>query len=292
MFFSTVHCCCSYIVVNFRPKKWITNWFARQRKKNRVKQEDVSSFKAEYQELVLDTVTLPKKPEAKKATPAKQPVIPKLEYPDENEIQLLSSPLFVTKASHAYNEPPGSSPSTAVSTSHSSISVLTPVSTDPLNASADFNQPSCFAHSTEHSYKPYQPQTLSFPLFFDAKENLLPDYMRAQPADYTFNANIPSAVLRAMPYAQAYSMQMQEPSFMTQLPFPLHYSCPPASSSLADTLNPQLAPLKHLSILANQNYPNDTNVLSACLLDEQLGQNDPFQAAMGLVYMSRLGLNW
>ncbi|PBK97509.1 hypothetical protein ARMGADRAFT_641355 [Armillaria gallica] len=61
---------------------------------------------------------------------------------------------------------------------------------------------------------------------------------------------------------------------------------------MADTLNPQLTPLKHLSVLANQNYPNDPNVLSACLFDEQLGQNDPFQAAMGLVYMSRLGLNW
>lgn len=38
--------------------------------------------------------------------------------------------------------------------------------------------------------------------------------------------------------------------------------------------------------------PQRPNVLSACLFDEQLGQNDPFQAAMGLVYMSRLGLNW
>ncbi|KAK0487602.1 hypothetical protein IW261DRAFT_1415249 [Armillaria novae-zelandiae] len=164
----------------------------------------------------------------------------------------------------------------------------TPVS---LNPSADLNQSPWIAPSAEHSYAPYQTrtQTQSSPWLFDAKKNLPPDYMRA---DYTFNGNTPSSVSCTIPYAQAASIQMQEPSFMNQLSFPLHYSYPPTSSYLADTLNPQLTPLKHLSVLANQNYPNDLNVLSACLFDEQLGQNDPFQAAMGLVYMSRLGLNW
>ncbi|KAK0244066.1 hypothetical protein EDD85DRAFT_1017816 [Armillaria nabsnona] len=262
------------------------SWLLLIRKKHRVKQEDVCSLKAEYQEPALTPYkkTTPKR--NKKATPAKPPVIPKLEYPDEDEIQLLSSPLSVSKAFRAYNEPLGSSPSTAASTNHSSMSAPTPVA---LNASADINQSPWIAPSAEHPYAPYQPQTLSSPWLFDAKENLPPDYMRA---DYTFNANIPSSVSCTIPYAQAASMRMQEPSFMNQLSFPLHYSYPPTSSFMADTLNPQLTPLKHLSVLANQNYPNDPNVLSACLFDEQLGQNDPFQAAMGLVYMSRLGLNW
>ncbi|KAG7445814.1 uncharacterized protein BT62DRAFT_181338 [Guyanagaster necrorhizus] len=276
------------------PKKWISNWFMRQRKKNRVKQEDV--FKAEYQEPALDTVTTPKRSapkRTKKAMSVKQLVTPKLEYPDEDEIQLLSSPLPVSKAFDAYHELSGSSPSTAISTNHSqAISAPTPAWTAPINADGSSSQQPWIAPSTDRSHMLGQPQFMPSPWPFDAKENLPDDYMRTQVADHMhYNGNIPSSVSCAMPYTQASFMQ-QQPSFMDQLQFPRHHSYPPTSALIADTLNPQLTPLRHLSVLANQNYPNDASVLSACLLDEQLGQNDPFQAAMGLVYLSRLGLNW
>ncbi|KAG6853920.1 hypothetical protein C0991_012410 [Blastosporella zonata] len=55
------------------------------------------------------------------------------------------------------------------------------------------------------------------------------------------------------------------------------------------------APLKHLDVLApspdyNENFSIDEMI--NLLLDERLATEDPFQAAMGLVFASQLGLSW
>ncbi|KAF8158070.1 hypothetical protein B0H34DRAFT_707397 [Crassisporium funariophilum] len=70
-----------------------------------------------------------------------------------------------------------------------------------------------------------------------------------------------------------------------------------------DVLDPSRAPLKHLTdvledfksqdgkysgLLDTQEYEN----LLRCLLDEELAMTNPFQAAMGLVLLSKLGLHW
>ncbi|KAF8194226.1 hypothetical protein BJ912DRAFT_194064 [Pholiota molesta] len=70
-----------------------------------------------------------------------------------------------------------------------------------------------------------------------------------------------------------------------------------------DIIDPALAPLKHLTdvlgdfkdehgtytrLLAHEERDN----LLKCLLDEGLVQNSPFQAAMALSLLSKLGFEW
>ncbi|KAG6892751.1 hypothetical protein C0993_003084, partial [Termitomyces sp. T159_Od127] len=53
------------------------------------------------------------------------------------------------------------------------------------------------------------------------------------------------------------------------------------------------APLKYLDVLApfpNESLPMDE--MMSRLLDPQLAEEDPFQAAMGLAFASQLGLHW
>ena len=68
-------------------------------------------------------------------------------------------------------------------------------------------------------------------------------------------------------------------------------------------LDPSLAPLKHLTdILGGFRARDGTYAkladlqeregLIKCLLDDELERRSPFQAAMGLVLLSKLGLNW
>lgn len=56
------------------------------------------------------------------------------------------------------------------------------------------------------------------------------------------------------------------------------------------------APLKHLTVLHNPDgtYPHDIDedTLLNRLLDSSLPDRDPFQAAMALVFLSRLGFEW
>ena len=79
---------------------------------------------------------------------------------------------------------------------------------------------------------------------------------------------------------------------------------PSISSFLAGTvLDPLLAPLKHLTdILDNFKDAEGTYMpltqeeyrpgLMKCLLDQGLAERSPFQAAMGLSLLSRLGVKW
>ena len=77
-------------------------------------------------------------------------------------------------------------------------------------------------------------------------------------------------------------------------PFPTFYN---------EALDPSLAPLKHLTdVLARFQDQDGTYTklvdlqereeLMKCLLDEELARRSPFQAAMGLVLLSKLGLEW
>ena len=52
--------------------------------------------------------------------------------------------------------------------------------------------------------------------------------------------------------------------------------------------------LKHLSVLqiGKRGTRMTEDEMFEHLLDENLAQRDPFQAAMGLVFMSRRGLEW
>ncbi|KAF9021441.1 hypothetical protein BDZ89DRAFT_241784 [Hymenopellis radicata] len=60
----------------------------------------------------------------------------------------------------------------------------------------------------------------------------------------------------------------------------LHCSTTLSDASITHLMS-QAGPLKYLPVL------QDPNVTDS-LLDEHLAQQDPFQAAMGLVYLSRL----
>lgn len=63
-------------------------------------------------------------------------------------------------------------------------------------------------------------------------------------------------------------------------------------------LDSSKAPLKHLTVIhsCQMDYVEDTfdtaNVMIDRLLDEKLAESDPFQATMGLVFLSQLGLEW
>jgi hypothetical protein len=56
------------------------------------------------------------------------------------------------------------------------------------------------------------------------------------------------------------------------------------------------APLKHLSVLQGDDGAVCADMtldeMYERLLDDDLATSDPFQAAMGLVFMSRTGLDW
>jgi hypothetical protein len=70
--------------------------------------------------------------------------------------------------------------------------------------------------------------------------------------------------------------------------------------SYSSALDPLKAPLKHLTILQSLDVDRtdmspvfDTaDLMIDRLLDERLAVDDPFQATMGLVFLSQLGLNW
>lgn len=68
-------------------------------------------------------------------------------------------------------------------------------------------------------------------------------------------------------------------------------------------LDPSLAPLKHLTDILGSfrdqagTYAKLVDMqeregLMKCLLDDELARRSPFQAAMGLVLLSKLGLEW
>jgi hypothetical protein len=66
-------------------------------------------------------------------------------------------------------------------------------------------------------------------------------------------------------------------------------------------LDPSKAPLKHINIVlpSQINYTKDITAafntadgMIDRLLDEKLAEDDPFQATMGLVLLSQLGLEW
>ena len=78
------------------------------------------------------------------------------------------------------------------------------------------------------------------------------------------------------------------PHKITTLLSPLY---PPHPSSATSPLDNLTTPLKYLTALRDtHNFGPD--VILSRLLDEELIQSDPFQAAMGLVFLSRLGLEW
>ncbi|KAG6915357.1 hypothetical protein DXG01_011985 [Tephrocybe rancida] len=57
--------------------------------------------------------------------------------------------------------------------------------------------------------------------------------------------------------------------------------------------DPTMTPLKHLDVLAPFSAGSlSTDDILNLLLDERLATGDPFQAAMGVVFASQLGLNW
>lgn len=83
------------------------------------------------------------------------------------------------------------------------------------------------------------------------------------------------------------------------------YMAPPAQllpqQHYTSLLDPSATPLKYLSVLEPfERRVGPDGVYAALhqdvvfdrLLDENLVQVDPFQAAMGLVFLSRLGLEW
>lgn len=70
-----------------------------------------------------------------------------------------------------------------------------------------------------------------------------------------------------------------------------------------DILNPSLAPLKHLTGVLDEFKGSDGTYsslfnenargrLMGCLLDETLVETNPFQAAMGLSLLSKVGHQW
>jgi hypothetical protein len=70
-----------------------------------------------------------------------------------------------------------------------------------------------------------------------------------------------------------------------------------------EALDPSLAPLKHLTDVLGRFRDEDgaytkladlqeREELMKCLLDDELARRSPFQAAMGLVLLSKLGLEW
>ncbi|KAF9481213.1 hypothetical protein BDN70DRAFT_992128 [Pholiota conissans] len=73
--------------------------------------------------------------------------------------------------------------------------------------------------------------------------------------------------------------------------------------SLKDAINPSLAPLKHLTEILHE-YKDELGTyarllafeesdnIKKCLLDEKLMKNNPFQAAMALALLSKLGFEW
>lgn len=75
-----------------------------------------------------------------------------------------------------------------------------------------------------------------------------------------------------------------------------HYRSPPY-----DPLDPSTTPLKHLTLFKPFETHHTATGTSALLdphnvmeslLDSTLADEDPFQATMGLVFLSRLGLDW
>ncbi|KAJ2916992.1 hypothetical protein MD484_g3411, partial [Candolleomyces efflorescens] len=91
----------------------------------------------------------------------------------------------------------------------------------------------------------------------------------------------------------------------------IYTNAPPAAESYGqypDFLDPLHAPLKHLTGILDPIFPptsgrggyeallelegRQRQVVMEKLLDEELGVNDPFKAAMGLVLTSKMGLQW
>ncbi|KAF9016967.1 hypothetical protein BDZ89DRAFT_1141067 [Hymenopellis radicata] len=100
-----------------------------------------------------------------------------------------------------------------------------------------------------------------------------------------------SALHRLIPRPDSYNATsalepLQSTNLSVYRPISLPLSAYNDASDLSDAhLMSQAAPLKYLPVL------QDPNVTDS-LLDERLVQQDPFQAAMGLVYLSRRGLRW
>jgi hypothetical protein len=74
-------------------------------------------------------------------------------------------------------------------------------------------------------------------------------------------------------------------------------SVPPGDGSVFDMGK---TPLKHLSVLQGGYHMGEGGAVRSMTVDEMyerlltddLATSDPFQAAMGLVFMSRTGLHW
>ncbi|KAF9016970.1 hypothetical protein BDZ89DRAFT_1141070 [Hymenopellis radicata] len=119
------------------------------------------------------------------------------------------------------------------------------------------------------------------PLLYDSS-----GYPQVYPEPYPV-----SALHRLIPRPDSYNTTsalepLQSTNLSVYRPISLPLSAYNDASDLSDAhLMSQAAPLKYLPVL------QDPNVTDS-LLDERLVQQDPFQAAMGLVYLSRRGLRW
>jgi hypothetical protein len=60
----------------------------------------------------------------------------------------------------------------------------------------------------------------------------------------------------------------------------------------ASNFDSSKAPLKHLGIVPADYTKETVDIMMDRLLDERLAEDDPFQATMGLVFLSQLGLKW
>jgi hypothetical protein len=118
----------------------------------------------------------------------------------------------------------------------------------------------------------------SIPLYYSGRSNYEEGFVNADAEDLDISAQYNHLTSR-MEAAQS---------------FPTFYN---------EALDPSLAPLKHLTDVLGKFRDQDGTYtklvdlqeregLLKCLLDEELARRSPFQAAMGLVLLSKLGLEW
>ncbi|ESK95253.1 hypothetical protein Moror_4011 [Moniliophthora roreri MCA 2997] len=123
-------------------------------------------------------------------------------------------------------------------------------------------------------------------------------YKRIQPALYP-DVKISPQLIPSFAYTQRVYQSENNPAVAIRPvgPETSRASSPqpqPPCYTLPRPMNDQLTPMKHLTILQTKFQGRTTPVPSdevmGCLLDEQLTKDDPFQAAMGLVFLTRSGL--
>ena len=300
-----------------RPEKWIFHWFGRQRVKARKITSDPGPVHPpSLNESPLASATLPALPFRRITQPSRAPCtsanILACAEPGENQQSDLS-----TNQSHRIYSPvrlgtgdmitvkleaPVSQPSPSVFKSSRAATVY--------QQGPRFN--THFYNNGPANYRNARPNLGTFPALhsdhisvptpsFYLAGHMLPVSQAPRQQNIQNQASLGEHNYSAKPLSMrtedidvSSQYRLLTSSMEASQPFPTFYN---------EALDPSLAPLKHLTDVLERfrdeegTYTKlvdlqERRELMNCLLDDELARRSPFQAAMGLVLLSKLGLEW